>query len=533
MFGKLQNLCLDFASHLQNSLVFILRMPKGPGWFELHTRKPDIAKVDLMSIAVTGPPICPGTQTCFVFGMIVEVQAISLLKLLKLKRDMMEFTTRKNETENKETFSSEEKNIEQPLMFFEFGRHYYGGSYVSSVKLINGVKDHTPVVVADANGIPSQYLDNLEKMGIDLKIVDLKVDPITVGGSSLVSRLWRVARSGPEVLSFINKLRKTINEVQPRAIWTNSEKALFMLMAATRTQYVLQSAGNFLKFKKTSGNTSDKSQLKVPIAVFVRGELKNIRPYCSWAWKRVDMALGNSTQGLLGLKKSKYTPKKTKVVYTGMDIETLTKASKKLDQPLPGSPTSLKLVFPGSLIQRKNHEIALRGLSQFLKSGGDAVMWLCGGEIPAQPDYLPGVKRLIAELNLENNVFFLGWREDMPGIIRRADIVTLTSKSEGMPRALMEGMALSRPILATKASGVEELVRHGTDGYLIDLDDVEGYAKGLKILSDKNLRKKMGASASERIATEFTPENFVQGFLDGMNTISKGQVSPMSERVLH
>ena len=389
-----------------------------------------------------------------------------------------------------------DNSTNEPIAFFEFGRHYFGGSYQSSVKLIEGLKEKTRVVVIDANGIQSQYLTCLREMDIEIKVVAQQTDPITIGGNGRLGRTLKFARTVPEIISFIAKLRQIIKEVNPRALWTNSEKGLFMLTVA-------------------SGG-------KIPIAVFVRGELKKLRPYCWWAWKRVEMAFGNSKKGLKVLENSRFAPKRFKVVYTGMNSKPLLLASKKEVGPLPRLDCPMKLLFPASLIPLKNQEIAIRGLAKFIQKGNDAVIWICGGSVDhTPPDYVSNLKKLVTDLNLENNIFFLGWRDDIPAIIANCDVITLTSNTEGMPRALMEGMALARPVLATKVGGVGELVRHGIDGYLLSARDFDDYARGLEELSDPEKRKKMGQAGYQRILEDFTVEQFIDRFLDGMNEISR------------
>lgn len=70
----------------------------------------------------------------------------------------------------------------------------------------------------------------------------------------------------------------------------------------------------------------------------------------------------------------------------------------------------------------------------------------------------------------------------MPEILRDSDIVTLTSKREGLPRCVMEAMAAGKPVVATDVRGNRDLVDDGHTGFLVRLGDVCGLAAALERL---------------------------------------------------
>ncbi len=97
-------------------------------------------------------------------------------------------------------------------------------------------------------------------------------------------------------------------------------------------------------------------------------------------------------------------------------------------------------------------------------------------------------------------VHFLGFRRDVPEILRDSDIVTLTSKREGLPRCVMEAMAAGKPVVATDVRGNRDLVDDGHTGFLVRLGDVCGLAAALeRLICDPELRASMGAAGRERI----------------------------------
>ncbi|UCE92153.1 MAG: glycosyltransferase [Methanobacteriota archaeon] len=82
-----------------------------------------------------------------------------------------------------------------------------------------------------------------------------------------------------------------------------------------------------------------------------------------------------------------------------------------------------------------------------------------------------------------------------------ADVVVLPSRNEGWGLSLMEAMACSKPVVATRVGGVPELVRHDVEGILVEPGDVAGLGLGIaSVLLDKGLAERMGAAGRERVA---------------------------------
>ena len=383
----------------------------------------------------------------------------------------------------------------KPILFFDYSTPYYGGSFRSTFELIEQLMEITNVVVGDAYGTKSQYLSDLEALGIPLHVAIPREGLQIIGGRSRLGRLWRLAREIPEVCRMVRKVRRMVREVGPRVIWTNSEKGMFVLDKAVGGQ--------------------------VPLAVYVLGRKDSILPYCRRAWRRWSMIIGNSDVGLNYLRSSGVTDAQFDMVFTGMDVGRLDREGQRLSAPLPKMDSPLKLAFPASFIPLKNQLMAVRGLGRFVAAGGDAVVWLCGSPTGAEDaPYVEQLKATVAELNLADRVFFLGFRDDMAAVIARCDVVALTSTTEGMPRAVLEGMALGKPVLATDVGGTREAARDGVDGILLAVDDDAGFAEGLRRLADPDVREQMGRSGRQRILDKFSPRKKAEAFLAALDRVA-------------
>ncbi|MBK8481504.1 MAG: glycosyltransferase family 4 protein [Proteobacteria bacterium] len=116
-------------------------------------------------------------------------------------------------------------------------------------------------------------------------------------------------------------------------------------------------------------------------------------------------------------------------------------------------------------------------------------------------------ERWFAARGLAQQVTFLGHVVDVEAFYASCDVVVLSSRErsiEASPNALLEAMAMERPLVATNVGGIPEAVDHGVEGFLVDPDDVEGFAAHLgTLLGDAALRQRMGAAGRRRIQRQF------------------------------
>ncbi|HVN75874.1 MAG TPA: glycosyltransferase family 4 protein [Thermoanaerobaculaceae bacterium] len=114
------------------------------------------------------------------------------------------------------------------------------------------------------------------------------------------------------------------------------------------------------------------------------------------------------------------------------------------------------------------------------------------------------------EAGLERRLHLPGWRRDVPAILDAATVVTLTSRFEGLPRALVEALAAGVPVVAMAVDGVSEAVRDGKNGFLVAEGDVEALAARVaELLSDEPLRRRLAGGAAAGLA-EFERDTMVR-----------------------
>jgi glycosyltransferase involved in cell wall biosynthesis len=117
---------------------------------------------------------------------------------------------------------------------------------------------------------------------------------------------------------------------------------------------------------------------------------------------------------------------------------------------------------------------------------------------------------LVHQLDLEDNVFFIGDFKDIHVLNRLLDIFVLPSREETFSMALLQAMAASRTVVATQVGGTPEVVTHAVDGWLIPPDDPWALSKAiLMLLKHPARRTAMGAVAQRKVATQFTRDRMV------------------------
>ena len=111
------------------------------------------------------------------------------------------------------------------------------------------------------------------------------------------------------------------------------------------------------------------------------------------------------------------------------------------------------------------------------------------------------------KLQIQDEVIFLGWRDDMPVIYADLDLVALTSLNEGTPVSLIEAMASAKAVVATGVGGVPDIVLDGQTGILVPSGDEGKLSEAMiDLLEDAEKRRYFGKRGQEFVRGKFTQE---------------------------
>ena len=208
------------------------------------------------------------------------------------------------------------------------------------------------------------------------------------------------------------------------------------------------------------------------------------------------------------LRDQRHVPQeKIKVIPYGVDLSSYTangNGSLRGEFGLTGSDLVIGMV--GRLEPDKGHDILIEAAARMNRP--DIKIMFAG-----QGSLEPELRDMIRAHDLEKQFTFLGFRKDIHKVLTIFDIVTLPSLHEGLPNAILESMAVGKPVVATRVGGIPEAVVHNQTGLLIEPGSVESLQKALeKLAEDKGTRLSMGDAGRRRMEKVYSLETQIESF---------------------
>ena len=206
---------------------------------------------------------------------------------------------------------------------------------------------------------------------------------------------------------------------------------------------------------------------------------------------------------------------KVRVINNALDIDEFASASVKPTLRAELGIGSDVIVFgsQGRILRRKGYVEMVRAakiaLDRFTVEERARVRFVIVGDTPEDfvPDHLAECRALAAELGVADRVLFLGFRADVKPLVVDFDVAVVPSVyPDPLPRAVIESMALGKPVIAFDVGGVAEMLADGETGALCrgEPPDVEGLAtQFVRYMRDPALRAQQGIAARKRIERDF------------------------------
>jgi len=177
-----------------------------------------------------------------------------------------------------------------------------------------------------------------------------------------------------------------------------------------------------------------------------------------------------------------------------------------------GVPDAAPLVgIVGRLGLGKGHEHFVGAAVRLLGGGVDAHFAIVGDPLFDEDAWrADALRRAVKDAGREDRIRFVGYRRDVPAVMRALDVLVLASDAEPCGRVLFEAMASGTAVVATNSGGTPEIVRDGREGLLVPPRDPAALAHAIGALAaDAGLRARLGAAGVARVAAEFTIERYV------------------------
>jgi len=159
----------------------------------------------------------------------------------------------------------------------------------------------------------------------------------------------------------------------------------------------------------------------------------------------------------------------------------------------------------GRLVQDKGVSIFLEAASIIKASYPNSVFFIVGDGVLRES--LTGFAR---DYEIEKDVRFLGFRDDIPDVLAALNILVFSSFREGLPLTLLEGMASSKPVVATKVGAIPSLLVDGETGFLVETNDPKAIAERcIDLLKTPSLMEDFGEAGRIRIEHEYDLDQMV------------------------
>jgi glycosyltransferase involved in cell wall biosynthesis len=214
-------------------------------------------------------------------------------------------------------------------------------------------------------------------------------------------------------------------------------------------------------------------------------------------------------------------PNDARVVYDGVDEAWLQpKQSAAAVRQALGIPDHAPcLVLAGNIQEWKGQHVLVEAMAEVVRTHPDVHCLIAGGTHRSGTAYAEALQRRTIDLGLSSRVHFLGFREDVVDIMNTADVVVHASvRPEPFGRVILEGMLLAKPVIATAAGGVPELIEHERTGYLVAPGDVTALARCLcHVLDAPPERARIGEAAQRWARSRFSLGRHVEEMADIYN----------------
>jgi glycosyltransferase involved in cell wall biosynthesis len=197
------------------------------------------------------------------------------------------------------------------------------------------------------------------------------------------------------------------------------------------------------------------------------------------------------------------------VIPNGVAVSVDPEAASAARHELGLSESDLLVAHVGNIRPGKGHDVLVDAVAELHRWLPSVRFVSIGGE--KYPGDLERVRTRATEAGLDGVLHFMGRRPDALSFVAASNIFVNPSSVEGLPVAILEAMALRRPVVAAAAGGVPGIVKDGVTGVLVDPNEPIALATGLrKLIEDPALADRLGEAAQEMVAKEYGLEPMVR-----------------------
>lgn len=206
---------------------------------------------------------------------------------------------------------------------------------------------------------------------------------------------------------------------------------------------------------------------------------------------------------------------RTKLIYDGVSNDFIIK-----DKVYKENYNEIKFLLAGTLQESKGQHLAVEAVGILKEAGYKNIkLYLAGGDIYKYSNYL---NTLIEKYNIEENVEYLGFVNDIKELRKKVDVELLCSESEAFGLVTVEGMMAGNLMIGSNSGATTEIIEDGITGYLYKCNDKNDLANKMKaVINDPSVIKKIGSKGQKDAIERFSSEKNALLVLEYYNKILK------------
>jgi len=382
------------------------------------------------------------------------------------------------------------------VLFFHTASDSFGGGSKMLLRLLRSINknEFEPVVLA-------QFRDELcrraEKCGIRVVIVPFRGILDTYNQGLLSLSPLDIAKTGLRILQFNVEARQVLGKAD--IIWCKNLRAILTLSpyALISKTPIIWNIGLGLESK---GKMAYLNEVGLRFADVVFMEYSE-----------------QSTQVFTSRQQSVYNEQFISF-HKGIDVDSFSPSKEPSPEEEP-----IVIGTAAVLSERKGIKYLIDSVGE-LHKGGTNVELRIAGEPPNGDDseYKYQLENRVAEREMDGNVNFVGWVDDMPVFLEELDVFVLPSFGEGIPGAVREALAMERPVVATDVGGTSEVVQDGETGLLVEPGSKQSIVQALEtVIENPEHAIQMGFSGRELIVNEYSVKRYVERYEELLKSLAK------------
>lgn len=390
------------------------------------------------------------------------------------------------------------------VLFFEPYPMGLGGNYLTQRLILERLDraQFSPIVVAPLEGVA---LEEFRKMGVECVVMPPPGMLDRYGGAMLRAGILSRLKAAIDLLRYNLNLARFLCERQIDVVYANCVRAEMSIGLAARL------AG-------------------VPSLLYIKGELNNPvidRLSFMLAKKILFFCEQNRDDKYPWLVRS--CRGKIDILKIGLDLSVIEDVEKRdksaLRKELGIDPSCTNVIVLAQLYRPKGQHLVLEALARLVNDFPKIKLYLLGDHvIDEYRPYKDDLDQIITKNKLGEYVRFKGWRRDALDVVALMDIMIHPSLSEGFGRAVLESMALGKPVIASRVGGLRQTIKDGKNGFLVNPGDVAAIEqRWRKLLANPEMRMRLGQEAKKTVFTEYLIDDKVARLAEIWTEMARGR----------